>query len=463
MGHFACEQAPLPSIRVPKRPTHRHTLSPDDWFDRDHLNMIAMPMRSNRIRYTLTNHRILAPMNNSQSAAHSSSNRTARQMVSCRCPAWGEEILLQSNVRPSPLHLRLLCPPEPSTASAGLLIVHGMNEYIGHYRDIASFFAPDFIVGGMDLCAHGLTNPTLFDADRAIANGAEASDVSDAFLAQSELRDLGPMRADLDQALRHLIERLDAEQTTETANKRPVIILAHSLGGLVAASYLLETTGDDDPRGRVAGVVLCGPAFSVPELPISGIKGKLQNGLIRFSFEAHELGSRPWSGLQAARAGKQAGAFLAALLIDGIFKLLSLPGLRRIFTPTTPDWIVDTLTDWPEERARHRADNYIIRRTLLTFVTAVEREIIAFRRRMIHFDVPYLLIYSGKDPITPAWGNLDFAALTRDRHPDNQVIPLQDKSHHEHLFSAPPLREELLISIGEWMKQRVGRSDVKRR
>lgn len=397
-------------------------------------------------------------MNDAQGSESAVPSRKARREIRRRCPAWGQDIFLPSDRRETPLHLCSLRPAESSATTAGLLIVHGMNEYVGHYRDIAGFFAKNFNVVGVDLCAHGLTNPTLYAADRAIADGSPVCDAGDAFLAQAEIRDLRPMRADLDQALRYLIEQLDADAPSGKLDQRPVIILAHSLGALVAATYLLDAAGDDDPRRRVAGIVLCGPAFSVPELPLKGLRGQLQNGLIRFSFEAHDLGSRTWRDLPTPLMAKHIAAFLAARTIDGIFRLASLPGLRNLLTPTTPEWIADALSDWPEERARYHADNYIIRRTLLTFVTAVEKAIIVFRRRMIRFDVPYLLIYSGKDSITPAWGNLDFAALTRHRHPDNHVIPLPDKAHHEHLFSAPPLRDELLAMIEAWIRRRVGRS-----
>ncbi len=100
--------------------------------------------------------------------------------------------------------------------------------------------------------------------------------------------------------------------------------------------------------------------------------------------------------------------------------------MRRLFSPSTPAWVVDYLTDWEEERTRHREDPLIIRRSVLRYVLAVEQEIIAFRRAMAAFETPYLLIYSELDPITPAWGNRDFSALTRYNHPDNRVIELAE-------------------------------------
>ena len=99
-------------------------------------------------------------------------------------------------------------------------------------------------------------------------------------------------------------------------------------------------------------------------------------------------------------------------LLDGIFEVLSWPGLRTLFTPATPDWVVNYLTDSEQEKARIRGDDWFIRRALLRYVKAIETEIIHFRHHMSEFAIPYYLIFSGRDPITPSWGSEDFAQLT---------------------------------------------------
>ena len=75
---------------------------------------------------------------------------------------------------------------------------------------------------------------------------------------------------------------------------------------------------------------------------------------------------------------------------------------------------------------------------------------------MARFDIPYLLIYSEQDPITPAWGNIDFAAATHSKHKHNELMPLTGKSHHEQLFSAAALREQILHKIDGWIERRIG-------
>ncbi len=370
-----------------------------------------------------------------------------RPFVRASYPRWGEEFRLDRPGRAEPLTMRVMLPPAAVKVRGCLLIIHGMNEYSGRYGDIARHFARRFIVAGFDLYAHGLSNPTLRQADRAIAGGAGEQAVDDAYLAQIPLRDLEPMREDLDRVLRRLISLGNGRADT------PVFILSHSLGALVAASYLLDARPVSDLKNRVQGVVFLGPAFSVPQLP--GWRGWLANPLIRLSFFAEEHCLKPRGEARPPAMAKRSLALAVALLFKGLFELCSWPGLRRLFTPVTPDWVVDYLTDWEEEKARQRADGYIIRRSLLRYVKGVEREIARFRQRMGEFSTPYFLIYSGLDPITPAWGSHDFARLTLGKHPDNQQLPLPDLCHHEHLFSAPPLRDELLMRIDRWLELRL--------
>lgn len=74
---------------------------------------------------------------------------------------------------------------------------------------------------------------------------------------------------------------------------------------------------------------------------------------------------------------------------------------------------------------------------------------------MAAFAIPYLLIYSEHDPITPAWGNSDFAAVTRAKHRHNEQMMLTGKSHHEHFFSTPALRKQVLRKIDSWLGRRL--------
>lgn len=375
-----------------------------------------------------------------------------QQFVTQPYPRWGEEIPLNQTNNASPLILRIIQPTEPAHAPACVLLVHGMNEYIGRYDDIAHYFAQRFIVAGFDLHAHGLSNPILQQADQALIAGAAQQQVGNAYLAQTQLHDLEPMRQGFKQALQHVITLCD-KQDEKGEPDRPIFIVSHSLGSLIAASYLLASRDPNDPATRVQGIVLLGPAFSVSEVP--GWRGWLANPFIKLSFHAEEHFLNPQNEPLPLLIVNQLVSLITVPLLDGLFEVLSWPGLRTLFTPVSPAWVVDYLTDSEAEKGRIRADGWIIRRNLLRYVKGIEAEIVRFRRHMSTFAIPYYLIYSGRDPITPAWGSEDFAHVTLQNHPDNALLPLPELSHHEHLFSSPPLRDELLEKIERWLDKRL--------
>jgi len=378
-----------------------------------------------------------------------SSGCTYQQTIQEKYPVWGNSFDLHSEGQKTPLHMQLLETVPPGKAQACLLIIHGMNEYIGRYGSIAREFADKYIVAGIDLAGHGLSNPVLRSAHQSIVSGKNTYDARDAYLEQVNLRNLQPMRKNLAQALQFLSKKCDE---ISTGKPLPIFILSHSLGSLVTASYMLQIK-NEPVSTRVKGIIFTGPAFSVTDVP--GWRGWLQNPLVRFSFHTHQHFLTPHNEPLPIMLLNQLLALITVPLQDGIIELLSLPGARNLFSPTTPIWVEDYLQDWKEERIRHRADNYIIRRSILRYVLGVEKEIIQFRQQMEQFETPYLLIYSENDPITPAWGNIDFAAATRHHHKDNAILPLRDKSHHEQLFSEPVLRGKILKTIRHWLRKRI--------
>lgn len=361
-------------------------------------------------------------------------------------PLWGEEIVLNFGKERS-RHLQIKIPGGNHPTEACIMIVHGMNEYIGRYAQIADYFADRYIVAGVDLTAHGLSNRVFAQAQKRLDAGVDSVDVSDAFLEQAQIRDLQPLRDDLEQALLYLMQRCTRQPD---GKKLPVFILSHSLGSLVSASYLLQTQ-HSILKNRIGGIIFTGPAFSVTQVP--DWRGWFQNPLVRFSYHEHFL--NPHNEALPLLLFNQILALLAVPLQDALIEFLSLPGMRQVSSPTTPDWVTEYLSNWEEQRKRQRADPYIIRRSILRYVLAVEKAVIQFRGTMADFNTPYLLIYSEHDPITPAWGSCDFAAATLGNHPHNQVMMLAGENHHEHLFSTPDLTRELLHKIDAWLQLRI--------
>lgn len=371
-----------------------------------------------------------------------------QKYVSATYPAWGEENVIRQPEDGAPLILRVMYPAHNAQAKACVLLVHGMNEHIGRYGDVAHHFADQgFIVGGFDYHAHGLSNPILQQANEALRSGVEQVDISDAFLAQANLGNLEPARKDFGLALEKTIKRCDAQGESG----KPVFIVAHSLGALVSATYLLQN--HNEITQRVKGTVFAGPGFAVSEVP--GWRGWLANPVIKLSFHAETHFMNPHDEPLPLMVLNQIGAFLTVPILDGIFEVFSWPGLRSIFTPATPDWVVDYLTDDEAEKNRIRADNWIVRRTLLRYAKGIEEEIVGLRRQMGNYAIPYFLVYSGYDPITPAWGSRDFIDATHRNHVGNDYHELPGLQYHQHLFLAEPRRSEILDRIDQWMMRRM--------
>jgi len=368
--------------------------------------------------------------------------------VTAPYPRWGEEIVIDSSGE-EPLILRSLSPPETNPAPACVLLVHGMNEYIGRYGEVARYFSRRFFVAGFDHYAHGLSNPVLRRADQALTEGASRVDVGDVFLAQSALYDLEPLRQTFDRALQAFIAQCDAQDHSQ----RPVFIVAHSLGGLVTTSYLLKHHNESDLRKRLQGVVLLAPAFAVSEAP--GWRGWLANPLIKLSFHAETHFLHPQDEPLPLLVFNQLFSLVTVPVLDGLFEILSWPGLRRFFTPVSPAWVTDYLTDSEEEKARLRADGWIVRRSLLRYVKGIEAEVVRFRRGMADFSIPYYLVYSEQDPVTPAWGDEDFARVTLKHNSASEVLKLTGLPYHQHLFLKEPARTELLQKIERWLDRQI--------
>ena len=113
-------------------------------------------------------------------------------------------------------------------AKACVLVVHGMNEHSGRYKNLAAYLTKsDYAVYSLDLPGHGKTE--------GIRSYVE--DLQDFFDA--------------------LTVYLDMIQDWQPA--LPVYLIGHSMGGCIAASYL--TTEQD----RFKGAVLSGALVKVPD------------------------------------------------------------------------------------------------------------------------------------------------------------------------------------------------------
>ncbi len=145
-----------------------------------------------------------------------------------------------------PLHWRQWGLPGPQPARGTVLIVHGLGEHIGRYEHVAARLnSCGWQVVGHDQRGHG-------------ASGGARGDIA------------GPERLLQDLAL--VIDELRADAAL---NKGPLLLLGHSMGGLVAARFvaggLCASSGGVLPAWfrPVDGLVLSSPAL---DAGMSGIQ-----------------------------------------------------------------------------------------------------------------------------------------------------------------------------------------------
>jgi len=111
---------------------------------------------------------------------------------------------------------------------AVLLIVHGLAEHCGRYMNVVDHFVPrGYAVYGLDHIGHGKSDGTRVFVERY---------------------------ADYTDTLETFFDRVRTWQPDA-----PIFLVGHSMGGLIAASYLLDHQAD------FAGAVLSGPGVKAPD------------------------------------------------------------------------------------------------------------------------------------------------------------------------------------------------------
>jgi alpha-beta hydrolase superfamily lysophospholipase len=131
-------------------------------------------------------------------------------------------------VRECSIYQQAWLPEDP--ARAALLLVHGLGEHSGRYANLVDHLVPrGYAVYALDHVGHG-------------RSGGQRMCV--------ELFD------DYVQPIQAYVTQIRAEQPG-----RPLFMLGHSLGGLIAAYTLCQEDGQE----ALAGAVLSGPAVAIPE------------------------------------------------------------------------------------------------------------------------------------------------------------------------------------------------------
>lgn len=130
-------------------------------------------------------------------------------------------------------------------AKATIIIVHGLGEHCGRYMNVVDHFAPlGCAIYGMDLLGHGKS-----DGER---------EVIDRF-------------KDFTDNLTIFYNMVKVWQPD-----KPIFLLGHSLGGLIAAFYLI------DHQSNFKGAIISAPMTSIPEniSPFTVTLGKILSALL---------------------------------------------------------------------------------------------------------------------------------------------------------------------------------------
>ncbi len=267
------------------------------------------------------------------------------------------------------LHLRHW--PAASGACGSVLIVHGLGEHIGRYEALAQRLNDwGWHAVGYDQRGHGLS-----EGER----GALPHD-------DALLDDLA----------------LVVDAVREAALPAPLVLLGHSMGGLVAARFVAGALDAPPPRWSrpVDGLVLSSPALD----PGLGTAQKLQLALMAKLAPNKQLGN----GLDPAWISRDA-AVVDAYIAD--------PLVHERITPRLARFIVDG-----GERVRARAA--------------------AWR-------VPTLLMWAGADRCVAPSGSRDFAATA-----PRVLVQTQDYGPLAHEIFNEPEKEEVYAQLGRWLARR---------
>ena len=254
--------------------------------------------------------------------------------------------------------------PEELPPRGVVLLVHGLGEHAGRYERVAQRFNQwGFDVRGYDHFGHG---------ESGGERGALTSD---------------------DRLIDDLREMVEAART-RTPDGRPLIVLGHSMGGLVAAKYVARHPNTVD------GLVLSSPALATR---VNGVQKLLLRTLPRIAPEL------------------------------------------RVANGLDTRW----LSHDPEVERCYRADPLVhdrISARLARFIAEGGPEVVA---QAPHWKVPTLLMYAGDDRLVDPAGSRAFAAAA----PANVVTSrCFDDLYHEIFNEADP--QPVFDALQDWLDRR---------
>ena len=273
-----------------------------------------------------------------------------------------------------PLHGRQWIKPGNGKARGTLLIVHGLGEHIGRYEAMAARLnAWGWHVAGFDLRGHG-------------ASGGARGDVADA-----------------GQLLQDLALVIDAVRDDALLGTGPLLLLGHSMGGLIAARFV---------AGGLAGAQL----EKLPQWfrPVDGLV---------LSSPALDPGMSLWQRLQL-RLGVALAPHLA--VSNGL----------------NPEWIS---RDAAVVQA-YKADPLVHDRITPALAKLIVDGGLHLRAHAPAWKMPTLLLWAGSDRCVAPAGSAAFAAAA----PPASLRALCFEAMFHEIFNEPE-REQVYAALESWL------------
>lgn len=259
-------------------------------------------------------------------------------------------------------------------ARGALLVVHGMGEHSGRYAELtaeASRLKLD--VHLIDLRGHGRSHGV-----------------------RGHFSSLDVLHEDMDAWISHLVDAGDLKENL------PCFLLGHSLGGLVAATYVPKYTRR--PRyPALAGLCLSSPCLGLRNSPFQALEATLAKHLPRF--------------LQAV----------------------------QVPTGIAPE----SLTHDREEVAAYREDPLVHGWITPAAYLAIEKAIASLPKLLPKLDLPVLFLFGGRDKVVDVRAGEKFAAKLAIAHPGKVEVRIFHTFFHEPFHETK--RERAFLEYKKWI------------
>jgi alpha-beta hydrolase superfamily lysophospholipase len=331
------------------------------------------------------------------------------------------------------LRYQLRIPEDRDRIRGIMVLVPGLDQHSGRYRHFVERFREEFILASCDARFMGQSNPQL----AGLEPGQEPP--PDAYRELRAIRKFYYLVYDLDEFLQEILPRQLSQEGMDF-EEMPLILVGHSLGGLVALDYIL---GNDFnlPPTTLAGVILSAPALRPPR----GMPSPFQRMLVGYSYSVNaSFGSHTEERTILLVSYEQ----LRNIIMTPIFYLFSLTRM-----PVGSEWVTEWVTDDPWEQIGFQTDPNTLRANPLNFIYQVQEHMLEIRDREQNMVYPYLLFYSPADQIVDPAGAIEFASRTHTNHPLNQVVAVPDTHSHELFRARRAVRDRLLDVSEEWVDQ----------